>query len=130
MKHLGKYITVVCFLTMGMLFYVHQHITILRCSYTINKSEQELSTLVDVYKNLKFQLASLSSPSVVEDKLTLADVNLVLPVEIKTVIMPLSPVEQVTIAKRIIPAEDMNIFKFMGFGREAQAEPTEYTPTP
>ncbi|MBU1863111.1 MAG: hypothetical protein KKH94_05575 [Candidatus Omnitrophica bacterium] len=125
MKHLGKYIVGLCIVTIGMLFYVHQQITVLRYSYTINNKEERLATLIDTHKNLTFQLASLKSPATVEQKLRAADINLVIPHEIRIVKVPVADIEPIQMVKANSTPQGSNVLRALGFGREAQAELSE-----
>ena len=122
MKHIGKYIIALGIVTVCMLLYVHQHIAILLCSYTINQKEDTLTELNDIHKNLKFQLASLKSPTALEQKLAAADINLVLPKEINVLKIPVTHTEPILVVKDQIPTHKSNILKFFGFEKEAQAE--------
>ena len=122
MKHLGKYIIALGIVTGCMLLYVHQHIAILLCSYTINQKDETLTALIDVHKNLKFQLASLTSPTTLEQKLADANVNLVLPKEIKIVKVPITHTEPIHMVENSLVSRDSGIFRFFGFEKEAQAE--------
>ncbi len=122
MKHLGKYILILGIVTACMLLYVHQHIAIILFSYDINKKEEVLTEIKDVNKNLKFQLASLKSPTNLEEKLAAANINLVLPQEVKVLRVPITHTEPIQIVKNNAPARSSNILKFFGLEKEAQAE--------
>ena len=122
MKHLGKYIIALGIVTGCMLFYVHQHTAILLCSYTINQKQETLTALIDVHKNLKFQLASLTSPTTLEQKLADANVNLVLPQEIKVVKVPITHTEPIHMVENRLVSRDRGILRFLSFEKEAQAE--------
>jgi len=122
MKHIGKCIMGICILTISMLFYVHLHITSLRYSYAINEKEESLVFLIDTYKNLKFQLASLKSPTALEQKLAAADINLVLPDEIRVVKVPVPYTESVPITAPVADSQLTPLLRLFGFEKVAQAE--------
>ena len=112
----------ICILTISMLFYVHLHITSLRYAYTINEKEESLVFLIDTYKNLKFQLASLKSPTALEQKLAAADINLVLPDEIRIVKISVPYIESVPMTAPVADGQPTPLLRLFGFEKVAQAE--------
>lgn len=124
MKHLGKYILLLAFFTSCMLFFVHQQITIIQCSYRINQSERALSTLKEKQKKLKFQLASFTSPSTLNQRLAAADIDLVFPNEITVVKIPTVLPTPLTLVDSGAgrSADQFNLLSVLGFEKEAQAD--------
>jgi hypothetical protein len=105
-----------------MLLFVHQQISIIQCSYKINKDESLLADLKESHKNLKFQLASYTSPASVNEKLAAADIDLVFPDQITVVKVPIITEEPLQLADAGDKSEGLNILRALGFEQEAQAE--------
>jgi len=108
-----------------MLLYVHQQIAIIQCSYDINSSESKLVQLVDSHKELKYKLASLKSPKILEQKLADAQISLVLPEQIKIVKVPMQPANSLGMQSPDTVASGSNLFQIFGFAREAQADTSQ-----
>ena len=124
MKHLGKYILTLIIVTGGMLLFVHQQISIIKCSYSINTHEQKLARLKENHKNLTFQLASCTSPAKMNQKLAAAEIDLVFPDEITIVRVPSSSEQPIRLAEssEAASSQDFSILRILGFERQAQAE--------
>jgi len=107
-----------------MLLFVHQQIAIIQCSYKINKSESVLSELKETQKNLKFQLASFTSPSTLNQKLAAADIDLVFPNEITVVRVPAVIDTPLTFVDSgtVQTTGQFNVLSVLGFEKEARAE--------
>jgi hypothetical protein len=123
-RHLGKFFIVLIVLTSSMLLFVHQQIAIIQCSYAINQNESLLGDLKEKNKNLRFQLASYTSPTSLNEKLAAADINLVFPDQITVVKIPAvfeTPLHLVDANTRS-GSESFSIFKALGFDREAHAQ--------
>ena len=124
MKNMGKYIISLTVVTGCMLLFVHQQISIIQCSYKINKNEDILSELKETNKSLKFKLASYTSPMTLSEKLADADINLVFPEEITVVKVPTVTEDVIHLADSgpVQETNDFSILKILGLEREAQAE--------
>jgi hypothetical protein len=121
---MGKYIISLAVVTGCMLLFVHQQIAIIQCSYKINKNEDVLAELRETNKNLKFQLASYTSPTSLDEKLANADIDLVFPEHITVVQIPTVTREAMQLADsgHVQEANEFNLLKILGFEQEAQAE--------
>lgn len=124
MKHFGKFIVVLIILTGCMLLFVHQQIAIIQCSYEINKNESLLTDLKERNKNLRFQLASYTSPTSLNQKLSAADIDLVFPEQITVVKVPAVFDTPLYLADSQADAVSagFSVLKALGFEREAHAE--------
>jgi hypothetical protein len=121
-RRIGRYILTLGIITVLLLLYVHQQVANLQVSYRLNKQQEQLTRMIDTYKNLRFELASLKSPTRVEQKLAEADIALVLPTEVKVVRATTLPAHMLTVAKLSPETKKTSIFSVMGIEREAQAE--------
>ena len=72
-------------ITLLLLGYVHGHTSIYRVSYSIEAKERELAKLTEEYKNVKFQVAKLHSPSVLSERVKVKALNLTLPKQHKVI---------------------------------------------
>jgi len=121
-NQLGKYIVCIFVVMAMMLLYVHQQLTIIQSSYRINTKEEQLVDLMDVQKNLKFQLASLKSPISVEQKLADADISLVVPNEVRIVKVPVTRATSFQVAHNSAAQSEVPVMKLLGLEREAEAK--------
>lgn len=105
-----------------LLGYVHQHILTIQCSYRIQENEGNLAHMIDDNIDLSFQLASLRSPTFLEEKLVAADIDLVLPHEIRIVKVPemLVPIGTGGLAQS--GTSQSQLMRMLNFENEAQAE--------
>lgn len=124
MKHFGKFIVVLIILTGCMLLFVHQQIAIIQCSYEINKNESLLTDLKEKNKNLQFQLASYTSPTSLNERLSAADINLVFPEQITVVKVPAVFETPLHLVDSQVHAGEpaFSVLKALGFEREAHAQ--------
>ena len=76
--------------TIMLLVYVHEHVSIFQVSYLIEKKERELAQLSEDYKKAKFDLTRLRSPNVLKQKLEHSKLDLTTPraAEIVRVLKP------------------------------------------
>ena len=69
------------FVTLLLLFYVHEQVSIFQVSYAIEKKEREVARLSEAYKREKFDLARLRSPHVLSQRIKKLSLALSLPEE-------------------------------------------------
>ena len=108
------------FVTLLLLFYVHEQVSIFQVSYAIEKKEREGARLSEAYKQEKFDLARLRSPHVLSQRIKKLSLALSLPEE----------QEVVRILRSKAPAVDQKTmwsapFQFLSllhFVKEAQAK--------
>lgn len=107
--------------TLLVLAYVHEQVSILQISYSIEKKEREVARLSEDYKLAKFQMSRLHSPAFLTRELKSRSLNLAAPkagqvvkvVKLKEILPPLN---QPTTVKTSITSW------FGGFMKEAQAK--------
>ena len=107
--------------TLLVLVYVHEQVSILQISYSIEKKERDLARLSENYKVAKFQMTRLHSPSYLNQALKSRSLNLSMPkaVQVVRVVKPkelLPPLNQPATIKTNMTSW------FGGFMREAQAK--------
>ena len=75
--------TFVCFVvgTLLLLLYVHEQVSILQASYSIEKKEREVARLSENYKEVKFRVARLRSPAVLNQRMKELSLNLTIPTD-------------------------------------------------
>ena len=116
-KQAFKVLVIGTLLTLG---YVHEQVSILRVSYTLEKKEREAARLSEEYKLAKFQLARLHSPGFLSRELKAKSLDLAAPKAVQVVRM-LKP-KMVAAALDQAPPAKPNAFSWMSFSREAQAK--------
>lgn len=116
----------VMLITLGTFLYTHQRIEAIRTSYEINTKEAQLNKLLDVRKELEYNVASLKAPEYLEVQLAKSDVRMVLPERWQ--------VSRVTgfddgSADGVMPGIFDNIAGIFSLKSEAQATPAIDQPT-
>ena len=118
--------------TLLVLAYVHEQVSILQISYSIEKKERAAARLSEDYKVAKFQIARLHSPGYLNQALKSRSLNLSAPkaVQIIKVVKPKELLSSTTTAQRVglPPLNQPTTSKASfiswvgGFMREAQAK--------
>ena len=73
--------------TLSSLLYVHQQVNLLKLSYSIKTNEQTLEMLVDQNQLLKYNVASLKSPQVLEEVMIAKNIELLHPEQLQLIHM-------------------------------------------
>ena len=74
-----KYLIYIGIITLGALFYVHQHVELIKLSYEIDCKEKLLKTIIDRREILRYNISNLESPSRLEKVLLSRNINVSLP---------------------------------------------------
>jgi len=107
-------------ITLALLFYVHQQISIFRVSYTIQKQETEVTRLSEAYKLVKFRVARLYSPHVLSQRMKQLSLDLTTPTE-QEIIRVLKP-KMVPQESKITWPDPVQFLSWLHFIKEAQAK--------
>ena len=106
--------------TFLLLFYVHEQVSILQVSYSIEKKERALARLNETYKVAKFNVLRLRSPNVLNKRVKQLSLDLTLPTD-QEVIKVLRP--------QAVPAEEpmswrapIQFMSWLHMIKEAQAK--------
>jgi hypothetical protein len=83
MKGFGKVLVGMSVVTSALLLYVHERVEMLRVSYRLYEKSSELSEKSEQFRRLKFEVAKLRSPQVLEKRLEELSLPLVLPKQIQ-----------------------------------------------
>jgi len=110
------------FVTLLVLAYVHEQVSILAVSYSIEKKEREMARLSEDYRSAKFHLARLHSPSFLNHQLKSRSLNLAPPRAVQ-VVRVLKP-KTLTAAREQPVSVKLNPVSWFGLIREAHAKPT------
>ena len=104
--------------TLLLLLYVHQQISILQVSYSIEKKEREVARLSEDYKISKFELTRLYSPYLLSRRVKSASLNLTTP-KAREIIKVTKP-RMIAPPAPVVPWP--NRLPWFGFVKEAQAK--------
>ena len=107
-------------ITLALLFYVHQQISIFRVSYTIQKKEIEVARLSEAYKLVKFRVARLYSPHVLSQRMKQLSLDLTTPTE-QEIIRVLKP-KMVPQENKVAWSDPVQFLSLLHFIKEAQAK--------
>ncbi len=107
-------------ITLALLFYVHQQISIFRVSYTIQKKEMEVARLSEAYKLVKFKVARLYSPHVLSQRMKQLSLDLTTPTE-QEIIRVLKP-KIVPQENKVTWSDPVQFLSWLHFIKEAQAK--------
>ena len=83
--------------TFLLLFYVHEQVSVLQVSYSIEKKERELARLNEAYKIAKFNVLRLRSPQALNQRMKQLSLDLTVPTDqkvIKVLKLQTIPVEE------------------------------------
>lgn len=106
--------------TVALLLYVHEQISLFRVSYSIQAKERQVAELGESYKLAKFRVARLRSPEVLSQRMKQLSLNLTTPTE-QEIIRILKPqlVSQEQTMKWPDPIHFLSWFHFI---QDAQAK--------
>lgn len=107
-------------ITLALLLYVHQQISVFRVSYAIQKKEAEAAKLSEDYKLVKFRVARLRSPHVLNQRMKQLSLDLTTPTE-QEIIRVLKPKVVPQETKMILP-DPIQFLSWLHFIKEAQAK--------
>ena len=88
MRGLGKILLSFSMVTGALLFYVGEHVEILRSSYRIDAQEDRLTEKSEEMRHLRFEVAQLRSPEILEKRLGELPLTLTLPRQIQALKVP------------------------------------------
>ncbi len=87
-QSMGKMIFGVGILTLALLLYVHEQVSLVRVSYQIDSKADKLSKMKEDYRQIKFEVDQLKAPRLLEEKMKSLSMDLTLPREIHVVRTP------------------------------------------
>ncbi len=118
MKKIFKLLFNVSIVTAFALLYVALQVEIYRVSYSIHKKERTLSQIQDNFERVKMCVSKLKSLDSLEEKVQVANIDLALPSEVKTihVVSPENIVNKIPIESPRFP------FSLLQFVKEAHAK--------
>lgn len=101
MKGAGKILVTVSLLSMLLVFYVHEQISLFSLSYCMNTESETLARKAEEYRHLKFEVDQLKAPRLLEDKMKHMRLDLALPKEVRVVRIPTVPIVESPVVKSI-----------------------------
>ena len=116
-KRIFSLLTIV---TLALLLYVHEQISLFRVSYSIQAKERQVAELSEVYKLAKFRVARLRSPQVLSQRMKQLSLNLTTPTE-QEVIRILRP-QMVSQEQTMKWPDPIHFLSWLHFIKEAQAK--------
>ncbi|MBI3999454.1 MAG: hypothetical protein HY351_02465 [Candidatus Omnitrophica bacterium] len=106
--------------TLALLLYVHEQVSIIQVSYSIEKKERDLARLSEDYKTARFKVARLRSPHVLNERMKKLSLNLTAPTDQKVVrVLKPKPVPVETEVRWLTPFQFLSLLHFV---KEAQAK--------
>ena len=109
--------------------YVYQQVGILELSYRLNEKETLVGKLSEEYRNLEYRVASLQSPSRLEEHLIRSHINMVPPHDVVMIKRVAHPVQPLTLASNTSPFGSLFDWKhWIGIEHEAQAKTLDTPP--
>ena len=88
MKGIGKTLLMTSVISVFLLLYVHEQISLFRLSYAIDRKSKIQAQRGEQYRHLKFEVDRLKAPRRLEEKLKELDLDLTLPKEIRIMRVP------------------------------------------
>ena len=113
MKGAGKTILGVSAVAIFLLLYVHEHISLLRISYTLEDKSEKLVRLSEEFRNVKFEVDQLKAPRLLEAKIKEKQLNLGLPNEVRVLRTAAVPIQETPLAVSASPMSD-RVLHFLG----------------
>lgn len=121
---MGKTIFGVGLLTLALLLYVHEQVSLVRVSYQIDAKQIKLNRMNEEYRQLKFEVDQLKAPRLLEEKMKNLSMDLMLPQEIHVVRTP-APRLPLQGKEVSINSFSGNMFHFLGHWVEVAQAKTE-----
>ncbi len=87
-RPMGKMIFGVATVTLLLLVYVHEQVSLVRISYLLDSKSDALVRMSEEYRQLKFEVDQLKAPRLLEEKMKNLSLDLTLPQEIHVVRTP------------------------------------------
>ena len=106
--------------TFLLLFYVHEQVSVLQVSYSIEKKERELARLNEAYKIAKFNVLRLRSPQVLNQRMKQLSLDLTVPTDQK-VIKVLKP-QSIPVEEPVSWRAPIQFMSWLHMIKEAQAK--------
>ena len=119
-----KHMAAVGLVTALALAYVHQHVELVKLSYTIRHNEMRLAKLLDHNEQLGYNIRNLENPSRLEKILQAQHIETFMPKRGQVVSARCPCIAGARSAPATIAVETwspLRIFEFLGFRAEAQA---------
>jgi hypothetical protein len=91
MKGAGKILSGITIITVLLLFYVHEQVSLFAVSYRIQKNSALLTERGEEYRRLKFEVDQLKAPRLLEEKMRMLNLDLTLPKQVLVVRIPSTP---------------------------------------